>query len=103
MNNPSLKLIVLIIILGSIPYAIMYYDYEKLTEEYNNLTVNYNSLVKDIFSRVQNGSTAVTVVYYTNFGKDRHIISISIPYEKYENYHDRPHPYWGGERFDLCK
>jgi hypothetical protein len=37
----------------------------------------------------------VTIVYYTNNGKNQQILSLSIPYEKYDAYHKKNHPYWG--------
>jgi len=51
--------------------------------------------VKNVFNPAQANCTAVTIVYYTNFGKNLQMITLSVPYEKYENYHRRFHPYWG--------
>lgn len=47
--------------------------------------------------------TATTVIYYTNFGKDEHFMTLPIPYEKYENYHERPHPYFSIHGIDVAK
>lgn len=47
--------------------------------------------------------TATTIVYYTNFGKDEHLMTLSIPYENYENYHERPHPYFSIHGLNVAK
>jgi hypothetical protein len=61
------------------------------SEQYENLA----QMVEKVFSPAEAGCTAVTVVYYTNFGKSMQLITVSVPYKKYESYHTMVHPYWG--------
>lgn len=104
LNNSLLRLITFILVLGIIAFcAITYYDYGKLTEEYSDLVINYNKLINDVFYQVGDNSTAVTIVYYTNFSKDMHMMTLAIHYEKYKSYHDRFHPYWGKENLTFAR
>jgi hypothetical protein len=71
--------------------------YNKLTNNYNNLAKNHSELETTIFGPAQTNYTAVTVVYYTNFGTDQQMMNLSIPYETYEAYHTRSHPVWDNQ------
>ena len=54
-----------------------------------------NQEFKDsLLQPVGSNFTAVTIVYYTNFGKDEQIMTLSIPDEMYGYYHRRIHPQW---------
>jgi hypothetical protein len=69
--------------------------YNKLTNNYNDLAKNHSELETTLFGPAQTNYTAVTVVYYTNFGTKQQIMNLSIAYETYEAYHKRLHPDWG--------
>jgi len=45
-----------------------------------------------IFKKAPNEYVAVSVVYYTKFGEEKHIISFSVPYDLYKYYHEKSHP-----------
>jgi len=68
--------------------------YNDLTSDYENLVENHSQLINDVFNTSQNNCTAVTVLYYTNFGADQQTMTISIAYKTYEDYHNRFHPKW---------
>ncbi|MGQ9642173.1 MAG: hypothetical protein ACUVUF_08700 [Candidatus Bathycorpusculaceae bacterium] len=98
MNKSVVILLIGFLILGIYSYWAISdcnNQYENLTKEYNSLATTYNELVRDVFNPVQANSTAVTIVYYTNFGRNRQIITFSVSYDKYESYHKQFHPYWG--------
>ena len=70
-------------------------QYESLAQKYNSLVIAYNELAKNVFNPAQANCTATTIIYYTNFSKNLQMITLYIPYKKYETYHNGPHPYWG--------
>ena len=53
---------------------------------------NYQNLRSSILKSGEENSSTVSIVYYTNFGSNEQIITLSVPYKKYEFYHKRPHP-----------
>ena len=85
------------------PYDSLVERYNGLVGKYNDLTSDYNKLNADQNSDSisEDNCTAVTVVYYTNFTRDRRSITLSIPYEKYDAYHEKYHQYWGKDNLAL--
>lgn len=77
--------------------------YNKLTNNYNNLANNHNELETTLFSPAQTNYTAVTVVYYTNFGTDQKMMNLSIAYETYETYHKSLHPDWSEQNLTSAR
>jgi hypothetical protein len=75
-------------------YSDLTRKYDDLTSDYENLVENQSQLINDVFNTSQTNCTAVTVLYYTNFGTDQQIMPISIAYKTYEDYHNRFHPKW---------
>lgn len=61
----------------------------ELQTEYTNLKAEHDA----IFKKAPNEYTAVSVVYYTKFGEEKHIMTFSVPYDLYKYYHEiAPHP-----------
>jgi hypothetical protein len=85
------------------PYDSLVKQYNGLVSKYNELTNDYNKLNADLNSdSISEGNcTAVTVIYYTNFTRDRRSLTLSIPYEEYDAYHKKYHPYWGEDNLTL--
>jgi hypothetical protein len=52
----------------------------------------YSNFSSSIFQSVEESCVAVSLVYFTNFGRDEQIVTLSVPCEKYDFYHKRPHP-----------
>jgi hypothetical protein len=69
-------------------------SYDKSFQEKYEIAESYQKFREDIFYEAENKRTAVTIVYYTNFGQNQQILSLSVPYEKYDSYHKTKHPYW---------
>jgi len=61
----------------------------EVESEEDNVDQNFRS---NILRSVEENCAAVSLVYFTNFGSDEQIITLSVPWEKYEYYHKRPHP-----------
>ena len=81
-------------------------DYNSLVSNYNNLVSKYNDLVSrydEIFTTASQDATAVTLVYHTDFGNEMHILSLSIPYDLYEFYHEKPHPVFSTDNPEAVK
>ena len=72
-------------------------SYDKSFQEKDEIAESYQKFREDVFYEAENNCTAVTIVYYTNFSQIQHMLSVSVPYEKYSAYHNLSHPYWGIE------
>ena len=79
-------------------------SYNDLVKESNDLLNNYNELDEsykafqnEVLNRVEDNYTAVTIIYSTNFSKNQQIITLSIPYEKYNASLYKKHPNWDNE------
>jgi transglutaminase-like putative cysteine protease len=94
MNKLATIMLVGILLLG-IHSCWINIQYENLAQNYNSLAVTYNGLIDSIFRQAQPNSTAVTIIYFTNFSSNQRIATFSIPYNTYDNYHWKFHPYWG--------
>jgi transglutaminase-like putative cysteine protease len=70
-------------------------DYKKLLNEKDGIIESNQLFVNNVLYDAEDFSTASTIVYYTNFGQKQHILSFSVPYDKYEAYHRANRPYWG--------
>ena len=68
--------------------------YDDLTNKYNTLVNNYSELERTVFGSAQTNSTAIKILYHTNFGTNQQIMNLSIAYETYEDYHKGSHPHW---------
>lgn len=71
--------------------------YDGVVNEYNNLAHKHNELnqsYQNFLFKSEENYTTFTILYYTNFSENQQIISLSVPYEKYESYHKRNHPSW---------
>jgi len=76
-------------------YISLQSDYSALSNEYEALRAEFDRLKFEydlIFEESPSDCVAVTVVYYTKFGLERHIMTLSIPYDVYEYYSEKPHP-----------
>jgi hypothetical protein len=70
---------------------------EKLSDlngSYLALNQSYFSFEKSVFENSDPNSSAVTVVYYTDFGGDQQIMTVSISNSLYDFYHRKNHPAW---------
>jgi len=93
-----LALVMVTVVLGIFcVYWVNQYEYVRI--KYNELVRNYNALVES----AQANSTATTIIYYTNFGTNQNTITLSIPYGKYDAYHEKPHPYWGEQNLTSAR
>ena len=110
----SIVLIILLLILSFGLYSLLVennkissslysisYEHNKLTNDYSGLENNFNELktnfqeFQDAIMYTSNDNfTTVTVLYQTNFSENQQIISLSVPYETYDYYHNRRHPSW---------
>ena len=96
--------VVLLVISSFIIYSYYADEYNRLVERYNELANEMNDVSKRyqefrnaVFCEARDNCTALTIVYYTNFSKNQQIMSLSVPYEKYDTYHKIEHPYWGSQ------
>lgn len=101
--------ILIIVVLLFISNFWTYDSYRDITQEFNELADEYNIAIQEktelleshqelknhVFYNAEQNCTAVTIEYYTTFSQNQQIISISVPYEKYDAYHKKDHPYWG--------
>ena len=73
---------------------------ERLKDAISNLSrSNLNqenlSFRNNVITKVENyNCTVVTILYYSNFGSNEHIMTLRIPNELYQYYHQRIHPQW---------
>jgi hypothetical protein len=102
MNKLAAIMWVGILLLGIYSYWLST-EYETLTKNYNSMAQDYDRLINNLFSYAQPNCTAVTIIYFTNFSSNRQIATFSISCEEYENYHGKPHPYWGEQNLDSVK
>lgn len=70
-------------------------DYNGLVNKYNELGTNYKEFQDNILCSFKENHTTVTIIYHTNFSRNQHIITLYVPYEKYNASHYEKHPYWG--------
>jgi hypothetical protein len=82
-------------------YENCYHDYIDLIDKYNALVADYNELGtrsekfrEEVMDSVHENNTAVTIIYYTNFSRNQHILTLSVPYQKYNASHYSRHPTW---------
>ncbi|RLE55997.1 MAG: hypothetical protein DRJ30_02905 [Candidatus Methanomethylicota archaeon] len=68
--------------------TILINKYDKLKTEYYTLKFEY----AQIFNKTPEKTIPTTIVYYTNFGEKKNILTIIISYETYEKYHEEKHP-----------
>jgi hypothetical protein len=66
----------------------------KLNESYSDLNESFTEFQKTILQSSEPNSTTTTILYYTNFGADQQIITISIPNPLYDFYNRKTHPMW---------
>jgi len=100
----AILVIVSWLLIGLVAYSFynnLVQEYNSLVGKYNELAHNYNELRNRYFELWNNSfiheanCTAVTIVYYTNYTTTQHSITLSVPYEKYDAYHEKDHPHWG--------
>lgn len=66
-----------------------------LNDSYLAVNRSYFDFEKTVFESSTPNSTAVTLAYYTSFGADRQMITLSTPNSVYDFYHQKNHPVWG--------
>lgn len=88
-------------------YENCYNDYINLINKYNALVDNFNELGarsetfrQEVLNTVSGNNTAVTIIYYTNFSRNQQIITLSVPYQKYNASHFSKHPYWNNQTLE---
>lgn len=69
-------------------YTYLYSEYQLVKLEYDELKSDFDL----IFKSVSSDCVAMTVVYYTGFGVERHVMTLSIPYKLYNYYVKKFHP-----------
>jgi hypothetical protein len=78
-------------------------DYDYLVNDYNEVKKNYQEFQNEILFQSEENHTTVTIVYHTNFSMNQQIISLSIPYQKYDYYQKQNHPHWGKDNLDYAR
>lgn len=103
--------IMIIIIIISLIFGVMLYRtfdlYENCHNDYVDLDNNFHELEampeafrQEILNSVFGNNTAVTIIYYTNFSRNQQVITLSVPYEKYNASHFSKYPYWSNETLE---
>ena len=78
-------------------------DYDGLVNDYNEMEKNYQEFRNEILFQSEENYTTVTIVYHTNFSMNQQIISLSIPYQKYDSYHKQSHPHWDTDNLEYAR
>jgi hypothetical protein len=66
----------------------------KLNASYFDLNESFTEFQKTILQSSEANCTTTTILYYTNFGADQQIITLSIPNPLYDFYNRKTHPIW---------
>jgi len=78
-------------------------EQQKLVTKNNDLNKTYQTFRSSIFKPVEVNCTAVTIVYYTNFSNNEQLITLSVPYEKYNSTNYSNHRTWNNETLEPAK
>ena len=84
-------------------YSALQLEHDTLVLEYNALSALYQELKSEhelydtIFSKAEIGYIASTIVYYTDYGNELHIISVFIANSTFYYYRNAPHPYYNND------
>lgn len=104
----TILVILLIVSVGENLYFIL--ENSNLNNEYNKLVNEYNTLVNEnqefqneVLFQSEENYTSVTVMYYTNFGMNQQVVTLSISYAKYDFYHKKNHPTWSKDNLESAK
>jgi len=110
LNNNWVFPLVVFVILLLISNVLFYSLYEnslqknnELVTENNDLNGTYQTFRSDVFKSVEVNRTPVTIVYYTNFSNNEQIITLSVPYEKYNSTTYSNHRIWNNETLEPAK
>lgn len=81
-------------------YASLETQYASLESKYSSLQSSYQGLKSKhdvIFSKASSGYVASTIVYYTDYGKEQRIVTISIGEDTFKYYKEKYHPSYSSD------
>jgi hypothetical protein len=117
LKNIWVLLLVSSVILLSSSNFIIYTLYYNCLQKNNELIVEQNKLViqnydlneayqvfrRSVLKSVEVNCTAVTIEYFTNFSNSEQLITLSVPYEKYNSTIYSNYPTWTNQNLEPAK